>query len=110
MFPSPQGKALRRTHFRIPLLDAGGPGLGPRALPFHSLRHSHAAFLIEEGVHAKAIQARLGHADIRTTPQLYGHLFEGYAETAAEAMDAAVRGQDADTKPVGNVVPFDRPT
>jgi site-specific recombinase XerD len=69
----------------------------------HSLRHSHAALLIEQGVHAKAIQARLGHGDIRTTLQLYGHLFEGYDETAAEAMDNAF-ADNTRTKAAPNVL------
>lgn len=108
VFPSPRGKPLRRSLFRsrvwIPAIRAsvGEP------CPFHSLRHSHAALLIEQGVHSKAIQARLGHGDIRTTLQLYGHLFEGYDETAAEAMDSAF-ADNTRTRPARNVVSLDRP-
>lgn len=40
---------------------------------FHSLRHTHATMLIESGVSPKAVQARLGHADIETTLQTYTH-------------------------------------
>jgi integrase len=40
------------------------------------------------GVHPKTIQVRLGHASIRTTMDLYGHLYEGVDEAAAQALDA----------------------
>ncbi|WP_368859038.1 tyrosine-type recombinase/integrase [Cohnella sp. GbtcB17] len=33
---------------------------------FHDLRHTSATLLINQGVHAKTIAGRLGHADIRT--------------------------------------------
>ncbi|MCH8991558.1 MAG: tyrosine-type recombinase/integrase, partial [Acidobacteria bacterium] len=54
---------------------------------FHELRHTHAALLISEGQHSKVIQERLGHASIRTTLDVYGHLLEGLDEKAADALD-----------------------
>jgi hypothetical protein len=48
--------------------------------------------LIAQGVHPKVLQARLGHASITTTLDVYGHLMDGLDEAAAEALDA-VRGQ-----------------
>ena len=41
---------------------------------FHDLRHTSASLLIHAGEHPKVIQARLGHADIKTTMNIYGHL------------------------------------
>ena len=40
----------------------------------HDLRHTFATALFEAGVHAKAAQYYLGHADIRITLELYTHL------------------------------------
>ncbi|MCW3041881.1 MAG: integrase family protein [Actinobacteria bacterium] len=57
----------------------------------HDLRHSHAAMLIREKAHPKAIQVRLGHASIKTTLDTYGHLYEGIDEALAEALDATWR-------------------
>jgi site-specific recombinase XerD len=47
-------------------------GLNP-ALHFHSLRHSFATWLIQDGVSIYAIKELLGHADVKTT-QVYSHL------------------------------------
>ena len=41
---------------------------------FHDLRHSCASMLIEKGYNLKDVQAWLGHADISTTGNIYGHL------------------------------------
>jgi integrase len=56
---------------------------------FHDLRHSHAALLIAQGEHPKVIQGRLGHASIRTTLDVYGHLLEGLDEAAADRLEEA---------------------
>ncbi|MGH2772272.1 MAG: tyrosine-type recombinase/integrase, partial [Actinomycetota bacterium] len=50
--------------------------------------HSHAAMLIEAGVHPKVIQKRLGHASIKTTLDTYGHVFDGLDQSAADAINA----------------------
>ncbi|MDQ1910550.1 tyrosine-type recombinase/integrase [Paenibacillus sp. GD4] len=40
---------------------------------FHDLRHTSATLLINKGVHAKLISERLGHSNISTTMNVYGH-------------------------------------
>lgn len=55
---------------------------------FHDLRHTSATILINEGVHAKVISERLGHADISTTMNIYGHVLEEADKTAAGHFDA----------------------
>ncbi|MFD0619688.1 tyrosine-type recombinase/integrase [Paenibacillus sp. GCM10027629] len=40
----------------------------------HDLRHTSATLLINQGVHAKIISERLGHANITTTMNIYGHV------------------------------------
>ena len=49
----------------------------------HSLRHTHASLLINSDVSAKVVAERLGHADIKTTLDIYTHIFE---KTRAKAM------------------------
>lgn len=43
---------------------------------FHSLRHSHVAMLLYEGVDLYAISKRLGHADLTTTSTIYAYLID----------------------------------
>lgn len=40
---------------------------------FHSLRHTHATILVQEGANIKDVQERLGHAKIDTTLGIYTH-------------------------------------
>ena len=77
---------------------------------FYDLRHTHASLLIAEGVHPKKIAERLGHASIKLTMDLYGHLFEGSDKESAERMQKifGVIGQAA--PPASEkVVPFSAP-
>jgi len=53
---------------------------------FYDLRHTHASLLISVGVHPKKIAERLGHASIKLTMDLYGHLFEGSDRESAARM------------------------
>lgn len=53
------------------------------------VRHTHAALLIAQREHPEVIQTRLGHASIRTTLDIYGHLFEGLGWDVADRLDEA---------------------
>jgi len=56
----------------------------------HALRHTSATLLINEGVHPKIISERLGHADIKTTMNVYGHALRQADELATAKLDAAL--------------------
>lgn len=43
---------------------------------FHSLRHSHVAYLLSLGVDLYAISKRLGHSDTSTTSKVYAYLLD----------------------------------
>jgi integrase len=61
-------------------------------LRFHDLRHTCAAMLIAAGAHPKAIQDHLGHRDIQTTFNVYGHLLPQVQQALAAALDTAYAG------------------
>jgi integrase len=87
------------------LEDAGLP-----KMLFYGLRHTHASLLIAEGVHPKKIAERLGHASIKLTMDLYGHLFEGSDRESADRMQKLFGSRDgAVSAPVENVVSFPTP-
>jgi len=50
------------------------PSAIPRAMNFHSLRHTTATLLLRAGVDAHRVQRILRHRDVRTTTATYGHL------------------------------------
>jgi len=47
-----------------------------KPIRIHDLRHSHATWLINNGVNIVAVSKRLGHADIEQTLKTYIHLLE----------------------------------
>ncbi|MGB5380114.1 MAG: site-specific integrase, partial [Acidimicrobiia bacterium] len=90
VFTAPQGGPLRRRSFRkrfwLPAVDAsvGQP------CRFHDLRHTHAALLIAANTHPKLLQSRLGHSSIKTTLDIYGHLYEPLDEVAADRLERLI--------------------
>lgn len=57
---------------------------------YHSLRHSHATILIENGANPKAVQQRLGHKDIRTTLNVYVHATDKMESETVDIFEKAV--------------------
>lgn len=91
VFAAPQGGRLRHQNFhpRVwhPAIAASGINKQPRV---HDLRHTHASWLIHEGVPLPVIQRRLGHESIQTTVDTYGHIAPDAAAAAAAATERAM--------------------
>lgn len=49
----------------------------------HGLRHTHATLLLESGVDVKTVSERLGHDNVQTTLDLYGHVTSRMRSNAA---------------------------
>jgi hypothetical protein len=63
---------------------------------FHDLRHSCATTLIAQGVHPRVVQEILGHSQISTTMNVYGHVLDATRPVAADAMDGIFLAQESD--------------
>ena len=86
-FPAPRGGHLRyhawRRRFWQPAVALAQ--VGP--LGVHELRHTAAALMIDQGANPVIVQRRLGHKDVRTTLQLYGHRFPEQDDVLTARLD-----------------------
>ena len=58
-----------------------------KAIRIHDLRHSHATWLINNGVNIVAVSKRLGHADVQQTLKTYTHLLESSDQDMMEKLN-----------------------
>lgn len=64
---------------------------GLHKIRVHDTRHSHAAHLIHIGASPLQIRDRLGHEDIKTTLNTYGHLYPNTDQKMAEQLEMEYR-------------------
>jgi integrase len=95
VFPSERGTPLDPRNllrqFKDLLVAADLPDMR-----FHDLRHSCATTLISQGVHPRVVQEILGHSQISTTMNVYGHVLDATRRVAADAMDGIFLTNKAD--------------
>lgn len=65
----------------------------PHTTP-HMLRHTSATLLLMQGLPIKAVSKRLGHAQVSTTGDIYGHSLASVDEIAADALDNMLNPSD----------------
>ena len=93
-----RGALLRRGSFGRLWRTAVAESVGPPCR-IHDLRHTHAAWLIADGVHPKAIQTRLGHGSIAVTMDRHVHLMDGLDDQIARHLDAGARSAAPPARP-----------
>jgi integrase len=76
---------------------------GLPSMPLHSLRHSHATFLLQAGIHPRVAMERLGHSSIRVTLDTYSHVIGGLQEAAAQRFDDFISAKGNRTQNVGKM-------
>lgn len=55
----------------------------------HYFRHSHASLLINKGVSLYIVSKHLGHEDIQTTANIYGHLYPNSEKEVTDLLESA---------------------
>ena len=69
-------------------------GITKRVSP-HTLRHSFATHLLEDGVNVRVIQFLLGHKSLKTTAT-YMHIAKNYVNQAKSPLDALYETEETD--------------
>lgn len=91
------------------LKEAGLP-----AIRVHDMRHTYANLLISKGADLAYVKDQLGHASIKTTSDIYGHLIPGSQRHLVNSLDgpftpppalAGIAHHEAPTAP-RDAVPF----
>lgn len=60
---------------------------GVKKIRVHDIRHSHASMLIEKGYNILIISERLGHENVETTLNTYGHLYPNKHRELADELE-----------------------
>ena len=63
---------------------------GISKIKFHSLRHTYASLLIEQGENIKYIQSQLGHSSPTVNLNVYAHLMKSVNQEAARRLENAI--------------------
>ncbi len=69
---------------------------GIQPIRVHDLRHSHTAMLIEKGYNILLISERLGHENVETTLNTYGHLYPNKHRELADDLQNMRRKSDSE--------------
>ncbi len=90
VFASPQGEILNDDNFRHRIFAPAVRRSRVGPVRFHDLRHTYATLMVAAGAHAKYLQAQMGHASIRVTLDLYGHLYPDANRTVLRELDRLI--------------------
>lgn len=98
VFARPDGRPYSpehvSQHFALVLKKAGLPHIR-----LHDLRHTHATWLLQEGVHPKVVAERLGHSTTTLTMDVYSHVLPTMQAEAARTIDRVFSGAGKDDRP-----------
>lgn len=84
-------------HFKV-ILERNGL----KKIRFHDLRHSCASLMLANDISMKEIQEWLGHSNISTTMDTYGHLDDSAKVELGETMASLLGKNKAEEKENGS--------
>jgi integrase len=87
VFAARKGGFLRYDNFRTREWSPAVESAGLTPLTFHCLRHTAAAFMIDDGADPLQLKRRMGHSDVRPSLDTYGHLFAQREDALVNALD-----------------------
>ncbi len=93
VFTDTHGGPIRRSSLRRNWFH---PALKRAELPmirFHDLRHTAATLLLAQNLNPKIVQERLGHTQIATTIDIYGHVIPSMQKEASDRLDHLFAGE-----------------
>ena len=94
VFVSPEGGPPALLQLAHPGLAAGPGGRWLAVLNFHDLKHTAGTALLDEGINIKTAQARLGHANPRTTLAFYAQATVQADREASDRLGERFRPRD----------------
>jgi integrase len=109
VFVSSHGTAIDPRNLLRRFKRALGRAKLPSTIRFHDLRHSCATFLIAQGEHPRVVMEILGHAQMSTTMDIYGHVLPSTQRAATNKLDAML-GEAADSNQEAEQDQGDQPT
>lgn len=90
IFSTPSGRLLRRSNFGSEVWRPACRRAGlPDAVTFHWLRHQFASLMLGGGASLLEVQRMLGHASIKETADVYGHLLPDAEELTRQRIEQA---------------------
>lgn len=95
IFLNNRGYPIQRNSFNASLKNANkklNPPI-PKQLSSHIFRHTLVSMLAEKRIPAKAIMARVGHSDSKTTSEIYTHVTQGMKNDIADVLDRIALGR-----------------
>jgi integrase len=92
IFTTPQGAPLGRANFRARVFAPACARAGIKGVRFHDLRHSHASWLLADGVPITAVSERLGHASVSMTLDCYSHVMPETQDVMLAVLDRRLAG------------------
>ena len=101
VFTSVEGHVPRPYQFRRRYFHPAAEALGLASLRPHDLRHSAVSLWIASGANPKVVQTKVGHASIKVTYDVYGHLFPDFDDRTTRHLEALW-----DESKTDNIVPI----